>query len=723
MSDIKQNKFGTKQPSELKKDIIITSLDAITKEIKPSGEKISKGDLSGFKDYFTKTGKYLQEFGKDVSKDPYYYLGNTETNAVVIASTFGVGELLPIVRSGLKSTYQKQVTQPKAQSIIEYAHPPKNVVKSEFQPTGKTMTSKSGIEISEYKKQKVVKPETETIKTKQTRKTNDPDFDGSRFIETTEPTGKTRTQKVSPIESFERVSDTYGHATYKATFKKGSNNKFQSVEAIMTPNPILRYTGKPQPKAPQVKSSNTGIKLDEATGSAIKKAISDNPSQSKQIFESYAVKGKGGQFFERPSERVTHLASFDKPLAKGEIGKIRKVSPETADAMGARGTEIATQESFFFDDLFVNLSKNKQYGNLLQEGKIKTPQTTIPKQTLSLDSQYFNAEYLSGETSLATAYEIKTRQPSKFEKMTPYEKQFFDETQGFGNTKKNFKPAKSFELKKSKKTDTPKSDSPLELLTKKQQDKVLTELKGGGDFAKTSTKTKQDYGLSFVNDYDSGFATVEKSALETFDRPKPKSKEDSLTSVLSGFEQSQDADLLSGVFTGFDQAEKQDSKLKSGMSLIQTPQSDIALDLDIFKDTKQSQPQKEDYGFSFYQDSSHKPKTPPALITDLVTDTPPPIVPEFVPEEPPLQPPPKTPIGGIPLFDFQDMMMDELLYGSKKSKGKKRFHNVDPTIVLGHFDGGSLGYQSTEFTELTRKGKKGRKKKQDLGFDFSQFGF
>jgi len=112
--------------------------------------------------------------------------------------------------------------------------------------------------------------------------------------------------------------------------------------------------------------------------------------------------------------------------------------------MGARGKEIVTQESFYFEDLVKRLSQNKHYANILQSGRIKSPKTDIPKQTLSLDSQYYTPEYLSGETSLTTAYNIKTKNPSNFKKMTPYEKQFFDESKGFGLDTRPNNPMKGF---------------------------------------------------------------------------------------------------------------------------------------------------------------------------------------------------------------------------------------------------------------------------------------
>jgi len=675
-SDVKQGKIGTAQPTELKKDIIISPLGAITEHI-------------GDPNYFQKTGKSLGELGADIKNDPFYYAGNTVSNAVVIASTLGIGKAPAIVR---KLTPSKEA---KARNIIDFTHPPQDIVKNEFVATGKTMKTKRGIEIEEYQPTKIKKQELETFGIQSSKQGDNIKLAG------TEATGQTKTQKVSPIESFEKVGDTYGYETYRGTFKEGG--KFQSVEAIMTPNPILRYSGKVQKSNIIEPTANKGIKLDIETGSAIKSAIEKNPTQSKEIFASFAQKGKGGEFFERPpSNEFAGLTRFDL-AGKGDIGKVQKVSPETASAMGARGKEITTQESFYFDDLFGRLSANPQYGNLMQAGKIKTPKTDIPKQTPSLDSQYFAPDYLSGKVSLATAFDIKTKQPSKFESMTPYGKQFFDESVGL-NKPRDFKKMKGFDLEKPPTSKIAENENPFGLLTKEKQEGVLSELKGGGDFTKTPPQSKgfQNYAVPLS---DSGF-DVSQSFLE------PASMTDSRP-------QKQD--------TGFDvfSTQKESSKLKQPAPQKQQQEFDNIFDTDAFKIQKQPQAFGEKFDFAVIPafGQGTKQTRPPKQIINNILDTPletPLYVPEVIPEKPIPPNTPRTGGGGFPLMDFPDLAMDEYLKRGKKGKTKKRFWAVDPTTVLGTLKGGgSLGYRSQEFKQL----KKGKKKKQVDDFDYSNIGF
>ncbi len=674
-SDVKQGKIGTKQPSELKKDIIISPLGAITENI-------------GDPNYFQKTGKSLGDLGADIKKDPFYYAGNTVSNALLIAGTLGIGKAPAIAK---KLTPSKEA---KAKAIIDFTHPPQDVMVTEFAKTGKTTKTKSGFELEEYQPMKIKRQELETFGIQSSKQGDNIKLAG------TEPTGKTKTQKVSPIESFEKVGDTYGFETYKATFKNKAG-KFGSVEAIMTPNPILRYSGKVQ-KSPDIfPTANKGIKLNIETGSKIKSAIEANPSQSKSIFDSYAMKGKGGEFFERPpSNDFAGLTEFGKK--KGNvIGSVKKASPETLDAMGARGKEIATQESFYFDDLFGRLSANKQYANLLQEGKIKSPKTDIPKQTLSLDSQYFAPDYLTGETSITTAFDIKTKQPSKHKKVTPYEKQFFDESVGLDKPR-DFKKMKGFDLDKPPKSNLAESENSFGLLTKKQQDNVLSDLKGGGDFTKTTQKSQQNFGFSFVNEKDADL--IGQSQSQRFDKP-----------------QKQDAELFSNVFSGFNEKQNYGYKMSNPLKQKADTFTSPALDLDMFKGQKQNQPQDKAFGFAFDNAFDKPTKTKTTVVNPPITE--PIIMPDLLPEPPTTPPFRPTGAGAPPLFVFNDSGFDELLFPKKKGRGKKRFHNVDPTKVLGHFDGGTLGYQSVEYKQLKGKGKKKRKKNQMFNDDFSNIGF
>ena len=248
----------------------------------------------------------------------------------------------------------------------------------------------------------------------------------------------------------------------------------------MTPKPVLRYLGKPpNTKAPATPKPQRAVQLDRETGIKIQEEIAKNPSQSKEIFNQYAIKGVGGKLVEKmPEQNTGRLATLEErnfktgePLAfaPGEIGKTRKASSAEIEALGARGKEVATIDTFYFDRLAERIASNPQYGNLLQSGKIKTRPAS--REILSVDSEYFNANYFTGETSLATAYDVKTRLPSQFKKLTPYEKEFFFE--GGAEYVKPGKKMKPFESEPTKKAPS-ENDAPLELLSKTKQDELLS---------------------------------------------------------------------------------------------------------------------------------------------------------------------------------------------------------------------------------------------------------
>ena len=157
-SDAEKGKIGTGQPSELKKDIILTPMEIITKEIPPSTAKVSKGDLTGISDYISKTGKGLGEFAKDVVDDPQYYTANIGANILLGVGTLGAGQIAGSARAGLRTAYQNKVVQPKAKAIVDFVHPAKETVVTEFKPTGRTQTTKSGVEIAEQKPASTKKP-------------------------------------------------------------------------------------------------------------------------------------------------------------------------------------------------------------------------------------------------------------------------------------------------------------------------------------------------------------------------------------------------------------------------------------------------------------------------------------------------------------------------------------------------------------------------------------
>ena len=126
-SDVKQGKVGTFKPTELKKDIIITGIGTFAQEIEPSSKKIARGDLSGITDYVSKTGKHVGDFAKDIGNDPAYYLSNAGANVMLVAGTFGIGGASSGIRGAMGGVYQKRVVAPKAKSMLDYTHPPKDV--------------------------------------------------------------------------------------------------------------------------------------------------------------------------------------------------------------------------------------------------------------------------------------------------------------------------------------------------------------------------------------------------------------------------------------------------------------------------------------------------------------------------------------------------------------------------------------------------------------------
>ena len=209
------------------------------------------------------------------------------------------------------------------------------------------------------------------------------------------------------------------------------------------------------------------------------------------------------------------------PLSKGEIGKTITASQEKIEALASRSEIIAKTDTFYLDDIVERVSHNSQYANLLQQGKIKAPKydTTDPKyilsEILSLDSQYFKPNYLTGESSLTTAYDIKSKQPISFEKMTPYQKEFF----GQGGTRQGtksiaddiipskpdniVKPSKPDNIIPSKKsTDTivePSKENPnilgnlLETLSKEKKVGALADLRGANGLSKSSKTESLGY--------------------------------------------------------------------------------------------------------------------------------------------------------------------------------------------------------------------------------------
>ena len=220
-------------------------------------------------------------------------------------------------------------------------------------------------------------------------------------------------------------------------------------------------------------------------------------------------------------------------------------------------------------------------------------------------------------------------------------------------------------------------------------------MKGAGDFTKSPAKAPA---------YQTGFAYSEfeqqqNSALEpeSFNRPE-------LLSTKFNADESLNVD----VFSGFEENTKQNEMTK-GVPVFAS-RNTLALDLSVnVKPLQEVVPANVLDVFSV-QDT----KTSPVQDTDTM-----PVIaqtPETVFETPveygyadPIPDDPFTPTtrhggGGIPILNLPDLAFEELLYGTKKSRGKKRFWNVDPTKALGFFDGGSLGYQDREFKEM--KGKK-----------------
>lgn len=702
--DIEMGSVGNYQPTELRKDVILSPIEAITREIEPSGGKIASGDLSGFSDYAVKTGEHLGAFAKDVWNDPHYYAGNLGSNVLVIAGTLGVGQAVGMARVGLATRYRQSVVQPKAQAILETIHPPKTVPTTKYIETGKIQVGKGGFEIKEFKPIKSTKPETETFSIMSSKQ-------GDNIkIASPEPTGATKTQKISPIETFEQVADTQGYATYRGTFK--DSGKYSSVEIVMTPKPVLRYQGK-APKATIETAPPSGLvgKLTPEAGARLSSNINKVPSFSKQFYQQEIKRGNLELIKKSSLSQDYYLASLgqkggsvtvkgkgntlvDVPLAKGEIGKIQKVSQYESEALGARSVEVSTVDVFSVSDVSKGLTYNPQFGNLLQSGKVKMK--PLVSEIGSLDSQIFNANYLSGKTSLATAYDVKTKQPTKFENLTPYKKEFFFEG-GLEYTAPQSK-MKSFGESTSK-GKTPKSDDPLQLLSKTKQDEVLAEFKGSGDFTKQTTKQSTPASILPPANSNQAFeysVGLDQSPLEKqglFNRPEQKNKQDDILGL----------GVASGLYAGL--SEKVDSGLKLGV----TPKFDS---IQSFGNVlKQPTPQKTKeivspiYSFDFAQTPKQKQKKglTPALVTEFVTETP--LIVPIPPVDPPFFPPIK---GGIPFAGLENDATWEWLKKPKKGKGKKRFHNVDPTVVLGHFKSGSLGYKSTEYKQL--KGKKGKGK-------------
>jgi len=752
-NDIKTGKANSLgNPTELKKDIIMTPLNAVTQEIVPSAEKIARGDLSGVTDYVDKTGKHLNEFGQDVQRDPKYYAGNIQSNVLLIGATLGFGGAVQGAKGVATGLYRNNVVAPKAKSIIEFAHRPKEVTTIQ---TKKTNNSPDNFG---YEQVKTKKPETETIaEIKASNKKQTDDF--GNVSQATEKTGKKRTQEVSPIETFEQVADNNGYATYRGTFKKQDsqgnpiNNQYDFVEVTMTPNPVMKYFGKPQKNSIlDNQPTSKPTQLTKEAGERLQSNIKKVPSFSKEFYQQEVKAGNVKLSDKKPTTSQDSLATLgdenrntytfgkdtftnkktgkteqvdqftEVALSKGEIGKTRQASQAEIQAQASQGKELATVDSFYFDDLANRINYNKQYANQLAEGKIKAPnyeranENYIPKETLSLDSQYFSSNYLSGESSITTALStglepkgLPKGTPSHFEKMTPYEKEFFN--QGGAEYKAPNNKAKPFGDSKGNTKKLDDDASPLEMLTKEKQDEVLADLKGAGDFTKATESKPSIANAGLVQEQSQSYQTSNQESFG-YSTVEPLGK------TINDAPQKQDNNFGLEIesFKAFEST-------KSKEKLETTP----AFALDIIPNFDQGQPtdlktnQKVTPIISQIIDDKTRPPTTTTL-TDVVPEIP--LIPEVIPDDPTVPTTTRTPVATPFPTDFEDPFSDELLWGSKKNKGKKRYHNVDPTKVLGHFKSGSLGYQSTEYKELT-KGKKKSKKSSDYSFNdmFDDFKF
>jgi len=727
-SDISKGEFGTTEPPPLRKDIIISPLGSGIEV----GTKLFSGDAKGA---FDLASKDATNFVKDLQSDSNYWKANVGANALLIAGTVGVGVIPSVLRT---------VTKPKSRSkgIVDYVFPnqPQTI---EIIRTSKTKGRESPankiIPDLEITTKKVTNTERVDIR-KAGQKVESTTY--GNIAKATEKTGKTRTQDVTPYQTIETVKGQKIPTTL-VSFKGG---KYTQAIIRETPNPTIEFMKRSDPIAPTLsKSTQSVLRFEPKTATNLLKAqkSAKTPQQRQRIFDAFAKSGKGAEFIEVSTKPSKYL------LGDVKSGRIYEVSEPTAKALGARGKQVYQSETYTLSEIQKGRSVfGEQFGNLYREGKIKDAsgildagvkgkgyQTNVSK--YSIDLKTFMPEETALSRSKATAYDIKSRQPTSFDKMTGFD--WMASKLPDASTRPNIVGLPKT-TPRTKTTSKPfdSGDLPnVDQLTVKQQKQMFNDFMGKGfESVETTTKSKpigavaksdSDVDAEILKmideDKDSNFnfkaGTSQYTSQVTYKKTKggggslladpEKLQENFNLDVWNDIGSKTDQAKVMGMPPAFNLDVKPSSLLSQQGKIKQTPRTTPVTRPDI--DTRVST--------DIFQIPKQDTKTTPEQITSSIFKNPPIEVPVI--DVPPFTPPPprtpRTPPAqlGLP-FDFT--LDDELFGGKKKGKKEPRYWDVNPDKVLD-FIGTPKGYSTKEFKQF-KKGKK--KKRKDFG-GYDMFGF
>lgn len=695
-SDISKGKFGTTEPPPLRKDIIISPLGSGI----DVGSKLLTGDAKGA---FELASKDAQNFAKDFVQDNNYWKANIGANVVLVAGTLGVGVIPSVLRVATKP-------KSRARGIVDYVFPnqPQTIEVIRTSKTkGRESPANKIIPDLEITTRKVTNTQKVEVR-KASQKVESTTY--GNIAKATEKTGKVETRTVSPYESIETI----GGQKIPTTLVSFKGGKVTQAVIRETPNPTVEFIRKSDFSSQHIpKPTRTVLQFEPITARNLLKAQKQakTPQQRQRIYEAFARSGRGA--------KLTEVSTKPQKYFLGDVktGKVSEVSESTAKALGARGKQVYESETFTLSEIQKGRSVfGEQFGNLFREGKIKDASGVLDKgvkgqgyqrniSRYGMDLQTFRPEETALSRSKATAYDIKTRQPISFEKMTG-----FDWMAGQlpdASTRPNIAglPKPSRPKTTSKPFDS--GDLPnVDQLTVKQQKEMFNDFMGKGFASVEKSGTQKSVGIISSQQSDakgvgySGIIGQEPATVLRF--PQEKLENSFNIKVFSDVGSKTDQDKVMGMPPAFDLDVKPQNLFAQEGKIKQTPKQrpvvrpdvDTRIDTDIFQIPKQDTKQTPE------QITSSIFKNPPVEVP--VTDVPP-----YTP--PPPRTPPRTPAQfGLP-FDFA---LDDELFGDKK-RGKKepRYWDVNPDKVLD-FIGTPKGYSTKEFKQF-KKGKK--KKRKDFG--------